>query len=65
MDNKRLVHGDQPALNEAMDNVAAKSNDAAWRIVRKKSKKSVAAPISAAMLMLHLSKPVAEAKVYS
>lgn len=65
MDNKRLVHGDQEGLNEAMDNVAAKSNDAAWRIVRKRSKKSVAAPISAAMLMLHLSKPVAEAKVYS
>jgi phage terminase large subunit-like protein len=65
IDNKRLVHGDQPGLNEAMDNVAAKSNDAAWRIIRKKSSGSVAAPISAAMLALHLSKPVSEAKVYS
>jgi phage terminase large subunit-like protein len=65
IDNKRLVHGDQPALNEAMDNVAAKSNDSAWRIIRKKSSGSVAAPISAAMLALHLTKPVSEAKVYS
>jgi phage terminase large subunit-like protein len=64
MDNKRLVHGDQEALNLAMDNVAAKSNDAAWRIIRKKSSGSVAAPISAAMLMLHLTKPLPEAKVY-
>jgi hypothetical protein len=48
-----------------MDNVAAKSNDAAWRIIRKKSSGSVAAPISAAMLMLHLTKPLPEAKVYS
>jgi phage terminase large subunit-like protein len=65
IDNKRVVHGDQPALNEAMDNVAAKSNDSSWRIIRKKSSGSVAAPISAAMLALHLSKPVSEAKVYS
>jgi phage terminase large subunit-like protein len=65
MDNKRLVHGDQEALNLSMDNVAAKSNDAAWRIIRKKSSGSVAAPISAAMLMLHLTKPLPEAKVYS
>lgn len=65
MDNKRLVHGDQEAFNISMDNVAAKSNDAAWRIIRKKSSGSVAAPISAAMLMLHLTKPLPEAKVYS
>jgi phage terminase large subunit-like protein len=65
IDNKRVVHGDQPGLNEAMDNVAAKSNDSSWRIIRKKSSGSVAAPISAAMLALHLSKPVSEAKVYS
>ena len=64
IDNKRIVHGDQEALNEAMDNVAAKSNDSAWRIVRKKSSGSVAAPIGMAMLALHLTKPVSDAKVY-
>ena len=64
IDNKRVVHGDQEALNEAMDNVAAKSNDSAWRIVRKKSSGSVAAPIGMAMLALHLTKPVSDAKVY-
>jgi phage terminase large subunit-like protein len=65
IDNRRIVHGDQSALNEAMDNVAAKSNDSAWRIIRKKSSGSVAAPIGMAMLALHLTKPVSEAKVYS
>lgn len=64
IDNRRVVHGNQEALNEAMDNVAAKSNDSAWRIVRKKSSGSVAAPIGMAMLALHLTKPVSEAKVY-
>jgi hypothetical protein len=48
-----------------MDNVAAKSNDQAWRIIRKRSSGSVAAPISAAMLVMHLSKPLQEAKIYA
>lgn len=65
IDNKRVVHGNQEFLNESMDNVAAKSNDAAWRIIRKQSAGSVAAPISAAMLVMHLSKPMAEAKIYA
>ena len=65
MDNKRVVHGDQEYLNESMDNVAAKSNDQAWRIIRKRSSGSVAGPISAAMLVMHLSKPMQEAKIYA
>jgi phage terminase large subunit-like protein len=65
IDNKRVVHGDQEFLNESMDNVAAKSNDQAWRIIRKRSSGSVAAPISAAMLVMHLSKPMQEAKIYA
>jgi phage terminase large subunit-like protein len=64
IDNRRVVHGDQPALNLAMDSVAAKSNDSAWRVVRKKSSGSVAAVIGMAMLALHLDKPISEAKVY-
>jgi phage terminase large subunit-like protein len=65
IDNRRVVHGDQEFLNEAMDNVAAKSMDFGWRIIRKKSGGSVAAPISAAMLVMHLSRPLAEAKIYA
>ena len=65
IDNRRVVHGDQPALNEAMDNVAAKSNDSAWRIIRKKSAGSVAAPIGLSMVTMALSKPISEPKVYS
>lgn len=65
IDNRRIVHGSQPSLNEAMDNVAAKTQDYGWRIVRKKSSGSVAAPIGAAMLALHLSKPMNEAKIYT
>lgn len=64
IDNRRVVHGDQPALNEAMDSVAAKSNDSAWRVIRKKSKGSVASVIGMCMLALHLDKPISEAKVY-
>ena len=64
IDNRRIVHGSQPSLDAAMENVAAKTQDYGWRIVRKKSSGSVAAPIGAAMLALHLSKPMNEAKIY-
>ena len=64
IDNRRVVHAGQPALDESMNNVAAKSNDSAWRIIRKRSSGSVTSPIGMAMIVLHLTKPVAEAKVY-
>jgi phage terminase large subunit-like protein len=66
IDNKRVVHSpDQPELDQQMLNVASSSKDTGWRIVRKKSSGSVAGPIGMAMVVLHLSKPVSEAKVYS
>ena len=65
MDNKRLIHAGQEVLDQQMLNVASSSKDTGWRIVRKKSAGSVAAPIGLAMTVLHLSKPVSEAKVYS
>ena len=66
IDNKRVVHSpDQPELDQQMLNVASSSKDTGWRIVRKKSAGSVAAPIGMAMVVMHLSKPVGEAKVYS
>ena len=64
IDNKRVVHGGQEYLDTAMNNVAAKSNDQAWRMVRKKSMGSITAPIGMAMITMHLTKPVTEAKVY-
>ena len=65
IDNKRVVHAGQEPLDQMMLNVASSSKDTGWRIVRKKSAGSVAAPIGMAMVVLHLSKPVSEAKVYS
>jgi phage terminase large subunit-like protein len=65
IDNKRVVHAGQEVLDQQMLNVASSSKDTGWRIVRKKSAGSVAAPIGMAMVALHLSKPVSEAKVYS
>jgi len=66
IDNKRVVHSpDQAELDQQMLNVASSSKDTGWRIVRKKSAGSVAAPIGMAMVVMHLSKPVSEAKVYS
>jgi phage terminase large subunit-like protein len=65
IDNKRVVHAGQEVLDQQMLNVASSSKDTGWRIVRKKSAGSVAAAIGLAMTVLHLSKPVSEAKVYS
>jgi len=65
IDNKRIVHAGQEVLDQQMLNVASSSKDTGWRIIRKKSAGSVAAPIGLAMVTLHLSKPVSEAKVYS
>ena len=64
IDNRRIVHGGQPALDQDMNNVAAKSNDAAWRIIRKRSSGSVTSSIGMAMLVMNLTQPVTEAKVY-
>jgi phage terminase large subunit-like protein len=64
IDNRRIVHAGQPALDQDMNNVAAKSNDAAWRIIRKRSSGSVTGSIGMAMLVMNLTQPVTEAKVY-
>lgn len=64
IDNKRVVHQGQETLDLQMQNCAAKSNDSSWRIIRKKSAGSVAAPISMAMLVLHLSKPASKPQIF-
>jgi len=63
--NKRLVHSGQETLISQMNNCAAKQNDAAWRIVRRKSAGDVSAPISLAMIVHQLVKPQGAAAVYS
>jgi phage terminase large subunit-like protein len=63
--NKRLVHSGQEALIAQMNNCAAKQNDSAWRIIRRRSAGDVTAPISLAMVIHQLIKPQGEAKVFA
>jgi hypothetical protein len=41
-----------------MNNVAAKTNDSGWRIVKRQSAGDISAPISAAMIVHELLKPL-------
>jgi phage terminase large subunit-like protein len=65
LSNSRLVHSGQELLVQHMNNCAAKTNDSAWRIVRRKSAGPVDIAIGLAMVVNQLSQPVSEAKVYS
>lgn len=62
--NKKLIHQGQPVLDQQMLNVAAKVNDSAWRIVKRKSAGTVAGPISLAMVVHELVKPAATAQIF-
>lgn len=55
--NNRVVHSGQKEFVAHMNNCAMKTNDAGWRIVRRKSAGSVAGAISAAMVTWELTKP--------
>ena len=55
--NLRLVHSGQPDLVAHLNNCAAKTNDAGWRIIRRKSAGDVTAAISLAMVVHELAKP--------
>jgi phage terminase large subunit-like protein len=55
--NLRLVHSGQPDLVAHLNNCAAKTNDAGWRIIRRKSAGDVTAAISLAMVVHELGKP--------
>lgn len=61
--NKRVKHGNQQNLNEQIKNVAAKQNDSAWRIVKRKSAGDVSGVISAAMIVHQLLKPQSQANI--
>ena len=63
--NLRLVHNGQKSLLEQFQNVAAKVNDSAWRIVKRKSAGDISAPISIAMITSKLMQPQQVAAIYT
>jgi phage terminase large subunit-like protein len=63
--HSRVVHNGQKELIQQMNNCAAKVNDSAWRIVKRKSAGDVSAPISLAMVVSMLMKPQQVAAIYT
>jgi len=63
--NHKIVHNGQDELIQQFNNCAAKVNDSAWRIVKRKSAGDVSAPISIAMVVSHLMKPQSVAQIYT
>ena len=61
--NGRLVHSGQPDLVQHLNNCAAKTSDAGWRIIRRKSAGDVTAAISLAMVATELTKPQRTAQI--
>ena len=55
--NGRVVHNGQDEFISQMNNVAAKTNDSGWRIVKRLSAGDISAPIAAAMIVHVLLKP--------
>jgi phage terminase large subunit-like protein len=62
---RRWVHNGQDLLITQFANVAAKTNDSSWRIVKRQSAGSVAAPIAIAMVISTLMKPQQVAAIYA
>lgn len=65
LDNKRLAHKGQDNWIAQMNNCAAKVNDSAWRIVKRKSAGDISAAISTAMIVHVLNKPQQIARIYT
>ena len=63
--NGRMVHNGQRDLIEQFENVAAKVNDSAWRIIKRKSAGDISAPISIGMIVSKLTKPQQVAAIYA
>jgi phage terminase large subunit-like protein len=62
--NLRLVHSGQKELTESWFSVGAKTNDAGWRIVRRKSSGDVVSAICSAMIVHYLTKPQSTPQIY-
>jgi phage terminase large subunit-like protein len=65
LSNGSLVHSGQEILITHFNNCAAKQNDSAWRIVRRRSAGPVDIAIGAAMVVHLLSEPPAVAQIYT
>jgi phage terminase large subunit-like protein len=63
--NQRFVHNGQRSLIDQFQNVAAKVNDSAWRIIKRKSAGDISAPISIAMIVSKLMQPQQVAAIYT
>jgi phage terminase large subunit-like protein len=61
--NNRVVHSGQTELIQQFNNCAAKVNDTAWRIVKRKSAGDVSAPIGIAMVVSKLSQPISKPQI--
>ena len=62
--NVRLTHSGQKELTESWFSVGAKTNDAGWRIVRRKSAGDVTSAICSAMIVHYLTKPQSTPQIY-
>jgi len=63
--NHRIVHNGQAELIQQMNNCAAKVNDSAWRIIKRKSAGDISAPIGLAMVVSKLMIPQPKPQIYT
>jgi phage terminase large subunit-like protein len=62
--NLRVVHNGSKELIEQFTNTAAKTNDSAWRIIKRKSAGDISAPIGLAMVVSKLMLPQPKPQIY-
>jgi len=63
--NLRVVHNGQKSLIEQFQNTAAKTNDSAWRIIKRRSSGDISAPIGLAMCVSKLMIPQPKPQIYT
>ena len=61
--NHRVVHNGQAELVAQFNNCAAKVNDSAWRIIKRKSAGDISAPIGLAMVVSKLMLPTPKPQI--
>jgi len=59
----KVVHNGQAELIQQMNNCAAKVNDSAWRIIKRKSAGDISAPIGLAMVVSKLMLPAPKPQI--
>jgi phage terminase large subunit-like protein len=59
----KVVHNGQEELIQQMNNCAAKVNDSAWRIIKRKSAGDISAPIGLAMVVSKLMLPAPKPQI--